>query len=193
MLARRLLASSDDELLAGLAQESPEASPTRELLAAITHGRRALYKRVLTLSRVYEDVRSRSAYERIYLLDAANRELLTRSLAGILAEFAGTPVSASELIIDTPPRDKDQIEDGLRLFIALMAGPRAYPLEDISKVVQGIATDFVKVVKKIRVFVHPRVRERIADKNRSDELREVLVDAILNFEPRSDAQLELGV
>lgn len=192
VLTKRLLSSSDDELLAGLARESPEGSPTRELLGSITHGRRSLYKRVLTLSRVYEDVRSRSAYERIYLLDAANRELLTRTLAAVLARFAGASVSSSELIIDTPPRDKDRIET-VEVVYQVDGRARSYPLEDISKVVQGIATDFVKVVKKIRVFVHPRIRALIDEKNRSDELREVLVDAILGFEPRADAQLELGV
>jgi hypothetical protein len=38
------------------------------------------------------------------------------------------------------------------------------PLEDLSTVVRGIARDFVKVVKRIRVFVRPELRERVADR-----------------------------
>jgi hypothetical protein len=61
-------------------------------------------------------------------------------------------------------------------------------LPELSKVVQGIATDFVKVVKKIRIFVAPAVRDAIDRQERMDDVVSGLFRTILAFQPEADSQ-----
>ena len=188
-LRNELLARPDDQFLAWLVAHAPEASATHRILSSVTGGRRSLYKRLLTLNRVYEDQRTQTAYDRVYHLDQRGTAELEALLRGRLAGVIDRELRPDELIVDTPPRDKDTIETVEVVFDR--ASGSAFPLEAISKVVQGIATDFVKVVKKIRVFVHPQVREAIRSAGREREVRELLIDSILAFEPEPHPQQKL--
>lgn len=186
-LTELLLTSSDDALLDLLVAQSPPDRECSRILREITRHRRRPYKRLLTLSRAYDDLRAQDAYERIYHLDAAGRVELRRRLRDVLSGWIGHRLEPHELLIDIPPRDKDHIDvpdvvhraDGAR---------RAMSLAHTSKVVQGIANDFVKVVKRIRVFVHPRVHASVETPRGGETLRERLVGAILEFAPETDFQ-----
>lgn len=186
-LERFLLSHADDALLEEVVRLSDKGSEARELLKPLVGFRRNPYKRVLTLSRVYDDPQAQDAYERVYHLNGTEKSELRAHLRRTLSQWLGARMEPHELLIDIPPRDKDQMEvpdvvsvvDGLRVATSLAAS---------SKVVQGIANDFIKVVKRIRIFVHPRIREMIEGRERSDDLRPLLVRSILEFCPDADFQ-----
>lgn len=189
-LAHTMLTRSDDALLDWFLTRAPTDSSTARLLARFRTGQRQLHKRILTLSRVVPDNRHATAYERIYALDRPAFLALETTLRNAVSQWAGTELHEDDLFIDTPPRDKDRIET-VDVVYDTPQGPRSYRLEEQSKVVQGIATDFIKVVKKIRVFVAPHVRDRLTGNMPSDALRELLLERILAFEPEPRAQQAL--
>lgn len=182
-----LLSRPDDAFLQWLVERSPQESMTFRLLQAMTGGRRRFYKRILALSRVFDDIRHHNAYERIYHLDRGELVQLRAAIARYLSETLGRPVSLEDVIIDTPPRDKDRIET---VEVMYGSGERRFgrELPELSKVVQGIATDFVKVVKKIRIFVAPDVRDAIEAKDMGDRVVAGLFRTILDFQPDPDSQ-----
>lgn len=156
-----LLANSDDELLAWLSRESPESSATRHLIDRMHNNQRRLHKRVATFSRVYNEPEKQRAYEKIYAMDAPGVYELTDRLRMRLSGLIGWPLHPSDLIIDTPPRDKDRLET-VEIMYPNASGRRQYALHDLSRVVAGVQDDFMKVVKKIRLFADPRVASELA-------------------------------
>ncbi len=189
-LTNVLLAKPDDVFLHWLAERSPADSMTHRLLSDMTGGRRRFYKRLLALNRVFDDLRHHHAYERIYHLERAGLTELRGEIAESLSSLVGIEITLDDVIIDTPPRDKDRIET---VQVVHDEGGRrtSMPLEHLSKVVQGIATDFIKVVKKIRIFVAPHVRDTIQEKGLRDAAVAQLFETILAFSPDSDAQQRL--
>ncbi len=154
-LASRLLAAGDDELLATLAAEAPPASVAARLLHGLTGDRRGLYKRLITWSQVYEDPDKRAAYDRLYRLGPDAQARLIDRLRARLSRLS-RPIPDGGLILDIPPRDKDVLPDIAVHHPRAGAGGAAYTtLARSSRIAQGIGEDFVKVVKKIRLFVHP--------------------------------------
>ena len=185
-----LLAHDDDGLLHLLRDRAPRESATAALLGALTAGRRSLHKRVLTLSRVAADLRLPAAYERVYGLRWPELDVLERLLLERVEREVGAVLPRHALLVDTPPRDKDRTET-VQVVYEDGGQRRAYWLEEQSRVVQGIATDFVKVVKKIRIFIAADARDAIAARGRLPALREVLLDTILNFSPEQALQPRL--
>jgi HD superfamily phosphohydrolase len=157
---RLLLNTTDDQLLELVAESGPESSLARRLLSGLTKNTRGLYKRVLTLNRQRDDSDRRRAYDAIYSMDYRQLQVLAATMRSRLAAMAGTEIGTGELLIDTPPRDKDRT-DSIEIVFDGASGRSQCTLEEVSTVVRGITTDFVKVVKKIRVFVTPGVRERL--------------------------------
>lgn len=186
-LTRELLSRPDDAFLTWLRERSPEGSQTHRLLGAVTSGRRRFFKRLLALSRVFDDIRHHNAYERIYHLGRPELALLREEIASMLGQKLNLRVTIDDVIIDTPPRDKDRLET---VDVVYNEGGKrvARDLSSMSKVVQGIATDFIKVVKKIRIFVAPDVRAEIESRGLHDEVVAELFQVILDFRPESDAQ-----
>lgn len=182
-----LLSRPDDAFLQWLVERSPPETLTHRLLSSMTGGRRRFYKRLLALNRVFDDIRHHNAYERIYHLDPAELDQLRHQIAAELARLTRTLVTSDDVIIDTPPRDKDRIET-VKVVHRHGSRPTELPLEQLSKVVQGIATDFVKVVKKIRVFVSPELRDAIDAADARDAAIDALFATILAFKPDADAQ-----
>ena len=68
--------------------------------------------------------------------------------------------------------------DSVDVVFERPGGREAIPLQQISQVVRGIATDFAKVTKRIRVFVEPSIRARLDDKMMV--LQRELLDEILS-------------
>jgi HD superfamily phosphohydrolase len=186
-LTREILARPDDVFLHWLVERSPPETMTYRLLSSITGGRRRFYKRVLALNRVFDDLRHHNAYERIYHLNPSDLATLRAEIAETLSSLLNREVMLDDIIIDTPPRDKDRIET-----VEVVHGSGAHrsgmPLEQLSKVVQGIATDFIKVVKKIRIFVAPDVRDAIHAQDVRVEVVRLLFKTILDFQPESHSQ-----
>ncbi len=182
-----LLSRPDDALIQWLVERSPAGTPTHELLSAMTGGRRHFFKRVLALSRVFDDIRQHHAYERIYHLDAKELGQLQAAIAATIGDLIGSDVEAADVIIDTPPRDKDRIET-VQVVYPRSGHRVGWELPEVSKVVQGIAHDFIKVVKKIRIFVAPHVRQQILERDALEDVVAALLKTILDFKPEDDSQ-----
>ena len=175
-MTSRLLAVGDDELLRTLAAEAPPSSVSARILACITRDRRRPYKRLCTWSRAYADPDKLAAYESLYLLDhEVERRLLGRLRHALVPGRRVLPEGA--LILDIPPRDKDRTPDIAVHHTRAGAGRAAYgKLSAQSRIVAGIGHDFLAVVKKIRLFVHPdHVAQVVADPDRV----EAIVSAVL--------------
>lgn len=156
------LQRSDDGFLEWLVEVSPESSATRYLIQSLTGNQRALYKRVATFSRVYQEPAKRKAYERIYTMEANELYDLIDRLRARFSAMVGWPLHPADIIIDTPPRDKDKLET-IGVMYPNASGQKEYPLHELSRVVAGVQDDFMMVVKKIRIFAHARVAAQLAN------------------------------
>lgn len=156
------LQRSDDGFLEWLVEVSPETSATRYLIQSLTGNQRALYKRVATFSRVYQEPAKRKAYERIYTMEASELYDLIDRLRARFSAMVGWPLHPADIIIDTPPRDKDKLET-IGVIYPNASGQKEYPLHELSRVVAGVQDDFMMVVKKIRIFAHAKVAAALAN------------------------------
>jgi HD superfamily phosphohydrolase len=176
-----LLSRTDDEVLHWLLELSPEGSVAQRLLRGMTGQRRRLHKRVLTLSRLFEDeAQYAHCWKRLMALDSDGLRQMNEAMREGLRRRFGLDLAPGDLIIDTPPRDKDRLEDVEVAFPAL-AGHRRRRLTQISGVVQAISRDFLRVVKKIRVFVAPEHAQTLRQRQALTE--ETLLEAILTHTP----------
>jgi HD superfamily phosphohydrolase len=174
-LVSRLLSVGDDELLRTLYAEAPPSSVSGLLLKGIAGDRRGLYKRLVTWSRVYDDPIKRQSYDELYTMDRERLSTLLETLSARLVE--GEPLPLGALLLDIPPRDKDSIPDVAVHYPRAGEGMNAYTtLASASRIVGGIAQDFIGVVKKIRLFIHPAYHDRVPASAR--ELEAIVQDAI---------------
>lgn len=185
-LTQGILQQDDEGFLESLRTQAAPGRAASSLLSGLTYGHRRLYKRVLTLTLAFADPSLRTAYDRVYDLDRSQLDALRASLRDVLEPLLGTRLQEWELLIDTPPRDKDHVED-----IDLVSDGLAQPLAQSSQIVRGVAVDFVKVVKKIRVFVPPEARDILRARLPRKELQQVLVEAILRFDSGASQQQRL--
>lgn len=178
----QLLSHDDDRLLEWMREQTPAGSATRYLTAGLTNNRRRLYKRIATFSRVYAEERKKRAYARIYRMDAPALYALSDRIRVRLAARVGRTLHPADIIIDTPPRDKDKLES-IEVVYPGASGRQFYPLHELSRVVAGIQDDFMMVVKKIRVFVEPSVAADLKDSapgsSEKSPVDELLLDEIL--------------
>ncbi|MCU0722251.1 MAG: HD domain-containing protein [Planctomycetes bacterium] len=149
-----LFRSSDDSLLARVHETAPEGSRARRLVEGLLGGRRRLYKRAVTLSLVHLDPRRRAAFELIYRMGSAEVTRLEDRIRARLAAEGGVALRDGDVIVDTPPVGKDKL-GVIPVVLGKGDSRRAVPLDQLSMIVRGIAEDFAKVVKKIRVFLDP--------------------------------------
>ena len=145
------------------------------LLGGITHHQRRLHKRVFTLSRVFDDTIYHDAHAAVMALDAEGIRGLTRRLQVEMARHFGISMRDGDVVVDTPPRDKDTLED-VEVVYPAMAGGRRRDLTQVSGLVRGIAGDFLRVVKKTRVFVAPHCAQPM--RARQAETEALILEAI---------------
>jgi HD superfamily phosphohydrolase len=172
-----LIQYDDDRLLEWLRDQSPSGSATHRLASGMLDHRRDLYKRILTLSRVYNEQHKREAYRTIFEMDASSLFSLTDRLRARLSSVVGRSLHPADLIIDTPPRDKDALET-VDVVYPDASGQRYYALHDLSRIVAGIQDDFAKVVKKIRIFAAPQLAGDLADTD--TDVESVILTEILD-------------
>ena len=181
-LTSRLLGGSDDDLLRGLAAEAPPGTIAADVLACITQDRRRPYKRAVTWARSYADAEKVKAYAAIYHATPLDHSAMVNRLRHALGALAdptrGRPLPPGALILDVPPRDKDKQPDIPVHHPRGGQGSGAWSmLSDESAVVRGIGEDFMRRVKKIRLFVHPSYADRLlSDRTR---LEHVVAEAVL--------------
>ncbi|GMV41669.1 MAG: hypothetical protein AMXMBFR64_33850 [Myxococcales bacterium] len=174
-LTTDLLAFGDDALLDSLRGAAPLGSTAAHLLAGLTGDRRRLHKRIATFSRIYAEEDKRRAYDVLYGMDAAAADSMVARVRARLERLVGHPIHPSAVLIDIPPRDKDRLET-IPVRFPSVRGRAQYALHELSGIVAGVQTDFVQVVKKIRVYCAGPVAAELTDRPRAEAaiLEEVL-------------------
>jgi HD superfamily phosphohydrolase len=122
-----------------------------ELLEGIFGGKRALYKRLAQYSYFEEP----EMYRRMARRPFAELVRLAERIAGELSRSVGTRVNPHEVLVDAPPMELE-VDFNIEVYFPKQ---RAYrPLGEISPVVRTLAREqFDDYVKRVRVFVHPRI------------------------------------
>jgi len=140
-----------------------------DLVEGIFGRRRQLYKRAAEYSlyqtpEIYRQL-ARQPYD--FLVRCSRK--LTERLASALDE----PLAETDLLIDAPPPDRE-IEFDVDIYFPKESVYR--PLCQVSPVVEALArTQFDDYVKRVRVFVHPRIAKKIS---RTDAFADCLIEAI---------------
>jgi HD superfamily phosphohydrolase len=128
-----------------------DGQPAGELLAGLFGPRRSLYKRLAQ----YSYFQDREIYERLARrpypwLAARAQDFAHRSSAAL-----GASVAPHEVIFDAPPVERE-VEFDIDVYFSKEDQYR--PLGEVSPVVHALARrQFDDYVKRVRIFVHPRV------------------------------------
>lgn len=148
----RVVTLTDQPMVDALV-DAASNSPARELLSGIFGPSRALYKRLAQYSFFEEPEQYQRLARRPYrsLVDCAKR------IAAMLSESLEANIKPHEVLVDAPPTSLE-VDFDLDVHFAK---DRVYRrLGDISPVVRTLAQEqFDNYVKRVRVFVHPRVAE----------------------------------
>jgi HD superfamily phosphohydrolase len=132
-------------------QSAGRNSPAKPLLDGIFGRTRSLYKRLAQYSYFEEPDMYRRMAQRQYA------ELVTFSerIAAGLSKALGEKIQTHEVLVDAPPA-KLEVDFDIEVFFAKQNAFR--PLGDISPVVRTLAQEqFDDYVKRVRIFVHPRI------------------------------------
>jgi HD superfamily phosphohydrolase len=143
---------TDARMIDELAKASA-GGPAKELLDGLFGEKRRLYKRLAQFSFFQE----RELYVQLarkpyrWLTDCAAQ------LATVAGKAVGQPIAPHEILIDAPPM-KREVEFNVEIFFTKEA--RYRPLAEVSPVVRALATsEFDDYVKRVRIFVHPRIAD----------------------------------
>ncbi|MEX2310103.1 MAG: HD domain-containing protein [Pirellulales bacterium] len=165
----RLLAMDEPTLTTFLVALDPKNGPASALLGGILGSRRELYKRLAQYSYFEQPEMYRLIARRPYpeLVSVSER------IANMLEKTLGHPVSPHEVLVDAPPTELE-VDFDVDVYFPKQAVYRR--LGDISPVVRTLAREqFDDYVKRVRIFVHPRIA---VEAQRLPELSERLADAI---------------
>jgi HD superfamily phosphohydrolase len=132
-------------------QSAGRNSPASTLLDGIFGPTRSLYKRLAQYSYFEEPEMYRRMAQRPYsqLVNFSER------IAAGLSNALGDKVAPHEVLVDAPPA-KLEVDFDIEVYFAKQNVFR--PLGDISPVVRTLAQEqFDDYVKRVRIFVHPRI------------------------------------
>jgi hypothetical protein len=134
------------------------------LLAGLFGSHRSLYKRWLHFSYFEE----RPVYERLARRSYPWLVACAEALAGELARTIGDQVAAHQVLVDAPPVGLE-VEFDLEVWFAKNNVFRR--LGDVSPVVRTLAREqFDDYVKRVRIFVHPRLVDPVRQIGNSGDL-----------------------
>jgi len=126
-------------------------SPAGDLLDGIFGSKRSLYKRLAQYSyfeepAVYRRLAGRPYHEQVQFAER---------IAAMLSTALGRKVAAHDVLVDAPPAELE-VEFDVEVYFP--KGDTFRRLGDISPVVRTLAKEqFDDYVKRVRVFVHPRL------------------------------------
>lgn len=127
--------------------------------------RRNLYKRIAQFDNLSDPDLHRALSSRTY----DEIVVIARELSRIIQSTFDVAINANDLLIDSPPM---KLEVQFDLQVRMREGGFR-PLSDLSPVVQSLATQqFDALVKRVRVFVAPHLREAF----RKIDVRPILRD-----------------
>ena len=149
--------------------KTSDGTPAAVLLDGIFGLRRKLYKRLAQYSYFEEP----QLYGRLARRPYAELVGVAERIAETLSNVLGKPVAAHEVLVDAPPAELE-VDFDIEVFYAKESLYRR--LGDVSPVVRTLAKEqFDDYVKRVRVFVHPRI---ISEARSITDLAERLADAI---------------
>jgi hypothetical protein len=144
-----------------------KGTPSEPCASGIFGPSRMLYKRIAQFDRFCEPELHRSIASKPYaeLLELSSR------LADLLSNSTPSNVGMHDVLIDAPP-----VECEVQFDLRIRQKSGQYlELIEVSPVVQALATrQFDAMVKRVRVFVHPRLRDSLKKANIPGLLREIL-------------------
>ncbi|MEM9352370.1 MAG: HD domain-containing protein [Planctomycetota bacterium] len=135
-------------ILAGLIED-----PDNRVLYDGLFGGRVLYKCVGQYS-LFE---SPDVYSRLRRRSYSDLAACSEALASLVAEHTGMKASATDVLIDAPPAG---LEVQFNTEVYYRSEDAYLPLGEVSPMVRALAKEqFDDYVKRVRVFVHPRIAE----------------------------------
>ena len=139
-------------------------SPAAELLAGLFGPTRRLYKRLAEFSFFQE----RRWYEKIARQPYSWLTACSEAFAAAASKRLGRRIPPHEILFDAPPV-KREVEFNVQIHFPKEKCFR--PLGEVSPVVHTLATkQFDDYVKRVRIFVHPRIAEELRELSPLDEL-----------------------
>lgn len=130
-------------------------SPAGELLDGLFGPTRRLYKRLIQFSLFQQ----RDLYEQLARRPFPWLVACAEQFAAVLSQRIGRRVAPHEILFDAPPV-KREVEFQVDIHFAKEDCYR--PLAEVSPVVQTLAhRQFDDYVKRVRIFVHPRLAEEL--------------------------------
>jgi uncharacterized protein len=146
---------TEPELIATMYQTAGR-SPAAELLDGLFGPERRLYKRFAQYSAFEMPDQYHRLARRPYVWLVACAE----NLAALLRRELGGEVRPHDVLFDAPPLQR---EIQLNVEVHFPKTGRFQPLADVSPVVRTLAQEqFDDYVKRVRIFVHPRLRAEIS-------------------------------
>jgi uncharacterized protein len=155
---------SESAMIAEMKQAAG-GGPAGELLQGLFGPSRRLYKRLAQFS-IFED---RPLYDRLTRRPYRWLAACAEQFAATASTALGRVIAPHEILFDAPPVERE-VEFNFDVYFA--KEDRYRPLDQVSPVVRTLAKDqFDDYVKRVRIFVHPRVVE---DLRHLDTLRDLL-------------------
>jgi HD superfamily phosphohydrolase len=144
-----------DETATDEAEASEPLSPGADLLNGLFGPKRRLYKRLAEFSHFQEQ----AWYERIARQPYAWLVSASEAFAAVASRRLGKPVAAHEVLFDAPP-PRREVEFHVEVYFP--KEQTYHTLAEISPAVHTLATrQFDDFVKRVRIFVHPRLAAEI--------------------------------
>jgi uncharacterized protein len=145
-------------------REHSKGSDCERLIEGVFGPKRQLYKRVAEYSLYQSPELYSKVARRPYSFLTQCAEKLAERISVLLRE----EVAATDFLIDSPPADRE-IEFRVDIFFAKENVYRS--LHEVSPVVDALArTQFDDYVKRVRIFVHPRLAQQTAGLSEFDEI-----------------------
>jgi len=163
-----LFRKTEHEMIAALL-EAGEGGPAGDLLSGLFGSSRRLYKRLGQFSLFQQPELYKRVARRPYPWLAACAE----HLASVLSTQLGRIVAPHEVLFDAPPVERE-VEFDFEVYFPKENVYRR--LAEISPVCRTLAREqFDDYVKRVRIFVHPRL---IDDLRRRDDLNRLVNEAV---------------
>ncbi len=159
---------SEAEMIAEM-QRTAGDGPARELLDALFGPSRRLYKRLAQ----YSFFEQRALYDQLTRRPYPWLAACAEKFAAVASTRLGRVVAPHEVLFDAPPVERE-VEFNVEVYFAKER--RYRQLGEVSPVVRTLAKEqFDDYVKRVRIFVHPRIAD---DLQGVDDLPELLLTAV---------------
>lgn len=149
------------------------ATPQRNPALGICDGSRQLYKRIISYSMNKNDDMIMQIYNNLRTLNDNHIEAHRKEILKKLKNYLNIiDIEDYEVLIDIPKpfRAKDTLST--INVVDRYNREKITPLNQISKIVEQYYYNFIENVTKIRIFVSPRIREKINEKNMIEQIIE---------------------